>query len=104
MLTSIWVPEFVSGKVGMQTGSIDGWKTIDVVRNVMAGKLHVLIAPGATAKIHFTIEADPPRSLMFVLNWRSHRNIAWPMFPTVIYRGRKAVRALADHPVHDLEL
>jgi hypothetical protein len=78
--------------------SIEGWKTIDLVTYNMSGRLNLLIPAGASKKMTHYLEEKPRDGLMFVLFWRSHRSIPWPMLPSIIYRSKAAVRALADHP------
>ena len=105
MLLDVWAPKRVNGETAIQTGSIEGWVTYDVVAHVMqASKLNILLLPGKSMKLHYTLKSDPPGRLLFVLRWRSHRFIAWPMFPTILYRSKAAARALAAHPAKDIDL
>jgi hypothetical protein len=86
------------GRKSLGRESVEGWKTIDMVTYTISGKLHLLIPANATVKMSLWLEEKHRGALMFVLFWRSHRSISWPMIPSIIYRSKAAVRALEEHP------
>jgi len=82
-----------------QTGSILGWETIDVVSHALYKELNVVLEPEATFKLTATFVNEPKdQYLAMIVRFRSHRFVAWPMFPTIIFRTAKDLFKLSQHP------
>ena len=95
MLVDVTTP--IGGRCAIQTASIEGRETVDVVKHALSNKLNVLLQPNATLTFTVRFEQEPKGALLFVLWWRSHRLIAWPTVPSIRCRSAAEVRSLMDN-------
>jgi hypothetical protein len=85
--------------VHWQSGSIKDWDTIDVVKHALYKRLNIPLMPNESARfIAMFVNELKDQNLTLVISYTSHRFVAWPMFPTIVYRSAKDLFELSQHP------
>lgn len=87
-------------EAAIQAGSIDNWDVRDAIHFALNARLDLLIEPSKTLNIDLVCAPEPKR-LGLVLTWRSHRMLAWPLFPSILLRWTRSLKALQEHPIPD---
>jgi hypothetical protein len=90
----------LGANAAIQTGSIDGWDVRDAIHHALSTRVEILIEPGKTLSLDMVCAPEPKR-LALVLTWKSHRMLAWPLFPSILLRCAGALKTLQEHPIPD---
>jgi hypothetical protein len=82
--------------------TIDGWALRDVKGAAMTERLDVFLKEDQEAKINFVLNDDVPGHLLIGVFWYRHTSLVFPTMPRLIYRSKRRLLELREHPTRDL--
>jgi hypothetical protein len=82
--------------------TVDGWELRDVTTAALTDRLDVFLKEDQEAKINFVLNDDVPAHLLIGVFWYRHTSLIFPTMPRLIYRSKRRLLQLREHPTSDL--